>query len=107
MSLRTELEKKLETQLDKWQADIDEMEARAKAQEAEAEDEKQSAALQKETHETLSELKSAYDKTKQKLGAIQRGGGSCRFFCGRPAANMISCMLRYNRWAGGRMQGIH
>ncbi len=74
MSVKEALEKKIETQLEKWEDQIKEMKAKAKAQESKAEAEKADAKLQQEYYDKIEKIQNAYGQTKQKLDELRQAG---------------------------------
>lgn len=74
MGIKDALEKKLETQLEKWENEIDEMKAKAKTREAEAEAEKADAELQQEYYDRIEKIQKTYDQAKKKLVELRAAG---------------------------------
>jgi predicted nucleic acid-binding Zn-ribbon protein len=74
MSLKEALQKKLESQLEGWEHEINEMEARAKRQEAEAEAEKADAEMQRQTYEKIDALKQQVEDARKKLDELHEAG---------------------------------
>jgi hypothetical protein len=66
--------KKMETELDHWKKQIDEMEAKARAKEAEAEAEKADAAMKNKLYEKVNGLRQAVEDTKSKLQDLLKAG---------------------------------
>ncbi len=71
MGLKDAFQEKLEAQLDSWEHEIHEMEARAKRQEAEAQAEKADAEMQKETYAKIDRLKKQAEDARKKLEELK------------------------------------
>ncbi|RJP44544.1 MAG: hypothetical protein C4548_05695 [Desulfobacteraceae bacterium] len=76
MSIKEALEKKLETQLEKWENEIEEMKAKARTREAEAEAEKADAELQQEYYDKIEKIQKTYDQARKKLVELRAAGNN-------------------------------
>ncbi len=74
MGFKDALEKKLESKLEEWKNEINEMKARSKKKQAEAEAEKADAVLQQEYYDRIERLQKASEQAKQKLDKLRQAG---------------------------------
>jgi hypothetical protein len=74
MSVTKALKETVQTQLDRWDKEIDEMEAQARAKEAEAEANDASAKLQREFYNKIEGVRKTVHDARQKLDSLQQAG---------------------------------
>jgi len=74
MSMKDNLIKKLETQIDAWDKEIDAAKAKAEKKEAQAEAEKSDTHLKEEMMDNVRSLQANVDAAKKKIQEIQNAG---------------------------------
>ena len=74
MSMKDNLIKKLETQIDAWDKEIDAAKAKAEKKEAQAEAEKSDTRLKEEMMDNVRSLQSNIDTAKKKIQEIRNAG---------------------------------
>jgi phage I-like protein len=74
MSMKDSLIKKLESQIDAWDKEIEAAKAKAREKEAQAETEQDGARLKEEMMDNVHSLQDKIDTAKKKISEIQKAG---------------------------------